>query len=101
MEVKQLIKKAKKGDDRAFYELMKIHKIRLLKIAISYLQNEGEALEALQEVTFRAYRSIKKVKQPEYFSTWLIRIMINYCHDQIQKKKQMTDTSLLDNILRL
>lgn len=98
MEVKQLIKKAKKGDDGAFYELMKIHKIRLLKIAISYLKNEGEALEALQEVTFRAYRSIKKVKQPEYFSTWLIRIMINYCHDQIQKKKQMTDTSLLDNI---
>ncbi|MFE8698931.1 sigma-70 family RNA polymerase sigma factor [Cytobacillus sp. FJAT-53684] len=98
MEVKELIKLAKKGDDGAFYELMQLHKVRLLKIAISYLHNEVDALEALQEVTFRSYRSIKKVKQPEYFSTWLIRIMINYCHDQIHKKKSIADTSLLDNI---
>ncbi len=98
MEVMSLIKKAKKGDDEAFYELMQIHKIRLLKIAYSYLRNEEDALEALQEVTFRAYRSIHKVKEPDYFSTWLIRIMLNYCHDQARRKKRIADTELLDNL---
>ena len=98
MEVMSLIKKAKKGDDGAFYELMQIHKIRLLKIAFSYLRNEEDALEALQEVTFRAYRSIHKVKEVEYFSTWLIRIMLNYCHDQARKKKRITDTGILENL---
>ncbi|MBY0122111.1 sigma-70 family RNA polymerase sigma factor [Bacillus sp. S/N-304-OC-R1] len=93
-----LIKKAKKGDDGAFYELMQIHKIQLLKIAFSYLRNEDDAMEALQEVTFRAYRSIHKVKEAQYFSTWLIRIMLNYCHDQAQKKKRIAENSLLDNL---
>ncbi len=98
MEIEELLKKAKKGDDGAFYELMQMHKVQLLKIALSYLRNEEEALEALQEVTFRAYQSIKKVKQPEYFSTWLIRIMLNYCHDQHKKKKKVTYTNLDENI---
>lgn len=99
MEVMTLIKKAKKGDDGAFYELMQIHKIQLLKIAFSYLRNEEDSLEALQEVTFRAYRSIHKVKEAQYFSTWLIRIMLNYCHDQARRKKRIADgNGLLDNL---
>ncbi|WP_313802576.1 sigma-70 family RNA polymerase sigma factor [Cytobacillus sp.] len=98
MNVEILIKKAKKGDDTSFYELMQVHKERLLRMAISYLRNEEEALEALQEVTFRAYRSIKKVKHAEYFSTWLIRIMINYCHDQSRKRKRIADSNLLDQL---
>lgn len=98
MEIKELLKKAKKGDDGAFYELMQIHKVRLLKMALSYLRDEEEALEALQEVTFRAYQAIKKVKQPDYFSTWLIRIMLNYCHDQHKKTKRMVYTNLDENL---
>ncbi|MBP2242461.1 RNA polymerase sigma-70 factor (ECF subfamily) [Cytobacillus eiseniae] len=99
MDVEKLIKKAKKGDDASFYELMQLHKERLLRIAISYLRNEGEALEALQEVTVRAYCSIKKVKHATYFSTWLIRIMINYCHDQSRKRKRNADSSVIDQLV--
>ncbi|MGD6943339.1 sigma-70 family RNA polymerase sigma factor [Cytobacillus gottheilii] len=96
MEIADLLKKARKGDEHAFYLLLKIHRDRLLKVAISYLKNEGEALEALQEVTFRAYKSIKKVKKPEYFSTWITRIMLNYCHDQAKHRKRMTVTDLFE-----
>ncbi|MGG0718285.1 sigma-70 family RNA polymerase sigma factor [Robertmurraya massiliosenegalensis] len=84
----QLVKKAISGNDEAFLELIKIHKIDLYKTALSYLRNEGEALEAVQEVTYRAYKSMRKIKEPAYFKTWLIRIMINYCHDQLRKKKR-------------
>ncbi|MFO1442515.1 sigma-70 family RNA polymerase sigma factor [Bacillus sp. Bva_UNVM-123] len=77
---------------------MQIHKIQLLKIALSYLRNEDDALEALQEVTFRAYQAVKKVKQPEYFSTWLIRIMLNYCHDQFKKKNRLVYADVDANI---
>lgn len=101
MEIIELLKKAKKGDDGAFYEVMQMHKVRLLKIALSYLRNEGEALEALQEVTFRAYQSINKVKEPEYFSTWLIRIMLNYCHDQQKKKKRVAYTNVDKNMAEI
>ncbi|MGM0789794.1 MAG: sigma-70 family RNA polymerase sigma factor [Bacillota bacterium] len=96
--MKELIKKAKKGDDDAFYVLIQMHKTQLLKIAVSYLHNEEEALEALQEVTFRAYRSLHKVKQAEYFSTWLVRIMLNYCHDQSRRRKRIADPKYIDDL---
>ena len=77
------------GDDAAFTELMDRHKIQMYKMAYSYLRNEDDAVEALQEVTFRAYRALKKIKNPDFFSTWLIQILLNYCMDVQKSKKRM------------
>lgn len=89
MELQELIQKAKKGDETAFYELMQLHKVRLYRIALSYLKNSEDAVEALQEVTYRAYKSIRKVKEPQYFTTWLTRILLNYCNDELKKRKRL------------
>lgn len=83
-----LVKKAIKGDNEAFLALMHSYEEALYRTAFSYLKNEGDSLEAIQEVTYRAYRSIKTVKEPTYFKTWLIRIMMNYCQDVIKKSKR-------------
>lgn len=88
MENKLLVEKAKKGDEEAFFILIAKHKEQLYRIAFSYLKNEGDSLEAIQEVTYRAFKGIRKVKQPDYFSTWLIKIMINYCSDHLKKRKR-------------
>jgi RNA polymerase sigma-70 factor (TIGR02954 family) len=84
-----LVKDAIKGNDSAFLELIKLYKIDLYKTALSFLRNEEDALEAIQEVTYRAYKSVGSIKEPSYFKTWLIRIMINYCNDQLKKKKRV------------
>lgn len=84
----QLEKQAISGDDQAFLQLMKLYKIDLYKTALAYLKNSDEALEAIQEVTYRAYKSIHSVREASYLKTWLIRIMINYCNDQLKKKKR-------------
>lgn len=86
MDVYALLKATKKGDSEAFFQLITGHKKQLYRVAFSYLKNEQDALEAIQEVTFRAYKKIKKVKEPKYFSTWLTRIMINYCADELKRK---------------
>ena len=57
------------------------------RTALAYLKNEGDALEAVQEVTFRAYEKIHSLKKPEYAKTWLVRIMMNYCRDVLHKQK--------------
>lgn len=85
----QLVQRAIKGDDEAFLKLMQLYKVDLYKTALSFLKNEGEALEAIQEVTFRAYKSIQSVRETSYFKTWLVRIMINYCNDQLRKSKRV------------
>ena len=88
-EEHEMIKRAIKGDDRAFIQCIQLYKVDLYKTALSFLRNEAEALEAIQEVTYRAYKSIRTVREAAYFKTWLIRIMINYCHDQLKKKKRV------------
>ncbi|QFK70722.1 sigma-70 family RNA polymerase sigma factor [Pradoshia sp. D12] len=82
-----LVQRAIKGDDTAFLTLLDLHKEQLYRTAIVYLKNEGEALEAIQETTFRAYRSIKKLREPSYFSTWLVRILLNVCSNELKAKK--------------
>ncbi|AZU60735.1 sigma-70 family RNA polymerase sigma factor [Neobacillus mesonae] len=94
----RLVKKAIKGDDSAFLQLIELYKIDLYKTALSFLRNEEEALEAVQEVTYRAYKNRKSVKEPSYFKTWLLRIMINYCNDQLKKQKRVI---LNDEILNM
>lgn len=84
-----LVKKAKKGDEDALYQLILSHKEQLYRMAISYLKNEDDAVEAIQETTYRAYKGIKKLRKNEYFTTWLIRILLNYCHDEVKKKKRV------------
>lgn len=85
----KLVKKAIKGDDTAFLQLIHLYKIELYKTALSFLRNEEEALDAVQEVTYRAYKNRKKLKEPIFFKTWLIRIMINYCNDQLKRQKRV------------
>jgi len=90
MESQQTIVAAIKGDAEAFYELMNLHKNQLYRIAFRYLKSEQDALEAIQETTFRAYRSVKRLKEPKYFQTWLIRILINTCNDELKRSKAQT-----------
>ncbi|SFB07314.1 MULTISPECIES: sigma-70 family RNA polymerase sigma factor [unclassified Bacillus (in: firmicutes)] len=88
-EEERLAEQAINGDDEAFLKLIHLYKIDLYKTALSYLRNEGEALEAIQEVTYRAYKKIHTVRDASFIKTWLIRIMINYCNDFLKKKKRL------------
>lgn len=79
---------AKRGDDEAFYSLITQYEEKLYRIAYTYLKNETDALEAVQEVTCRAYMHIRKLKEPNYFGSWLIRILMNYCADELKKRER-------------
>lgn len=89
MDQLELIQLAKQGDSNAFYNLICEHKIQMYKIAYSYFRNEQDALEAIQETTYRAFNSLQKLKQEQYFKTWLFRILINYCIDENKRKKKI------------
>lgn len=98
MEENEITIKAIKRDEQAFIQLMQLHKGALYRTAFAFLKNEHDAIEAIQEVTFRAYQKIHTVKEPQYMKTWLIRIMINYCQDQLKKKKRFISNEVLQEI---
>ncbi|TFE01357.1 sigma-70 family RNA polymerase sigma factor [Jeotgalibacillus sp. R-1-5s-1] len=98
MDLVSLAEKAIKKDDDAFIAMIREVRTDLYKTAYAYLKNEDDALEAIQEVTFRAYRSIGKLKEPAYCKTWLIRITINVCQDELKKRKQIIRTEVNDQL---
>ena len=99
MEDIEIVKQAIAGDDDSFIIVMQNHKETLYRTALAFLKNEHDALEAMQEVTYRAYKKIHTLKEPAYLKTWLIRIMMNYCQDQLKKNKRMViDEHLIDTL---
>ena len=89
MELEEKIIKAKKGDDNAFYELISERKEILYKTAFTYVKNKEDALDILNETVYRAFISIKRLKEPEFFNTWLTRILINCALDTLRKDKKV------------
>ncbi|WP_219837221.1 sigma-70 family RNA polymerase sigma factor [Paenibacillus sp. R14(2021)] len=88
MDNDSLVNAAQRGDDAAFYRFITLHQDKMYRIAFTYLKNENDSLEAIQEVTCRAYMQLHKLKEPRYAGTWLIRILMNYCADEINKRSR-------------
>lgn len=98
MEEVEIAIRAIERDEQAFIQLLQLHKNALYRTALAFLKNEHDAIEAMQEVTLRAYEKIHTVKEPNYMKTWLIRIMMNYCQDQLKKKKRFISSEVLQEI---
>ncbi|MBY0223217.1 MULTISPECIES: sigma-70 family RNA polymerase sigma factor [Sporosarcina] len=89
MNYSKLLKKAQKGNDQAFLTLIDQEKEKLYRIAFTYVKNETDALDIVQETIYKAYTSISSLKEPAYFSTWLTRILINSSLDFIRKNNKV------------
>ena len=64
-------------------------KARLYRTAYLYLGSEADALEAVDEAVYQALRALRKLRQPEFFETWLTRILINECHRELRRRKRL------------
>ena len=81
----KLVREAAKGNREAFGELIIMHQEYLYKLAYMYTKNEQDALDAVQECAMRAMISMDRLREPEYFKTWITRILINSIY--LEKKK--------------
>ncbi len=81
----KLVEKAAKGNREAFGELIIMHQEYLYKLAYMYTKNEQDALDAVQECAMRAMISMDKLREPQYFKTWITRILINSIYRAQQK----------------
>lgn len=92
-----IIKKAIKGDRLSYEKLIKNNKEYLYKLAFLYVKNEQDALDILQETVYKGFLNIKKLKNIQFFNTWISRILINTSIDFIKKRERTTTTLITDN----
>ena len=93
MEEVFLVKRATKGDRQSFEKLMDIYFDRLCREAYIRCKYEEDVKEIVQETIYKAYRNIRSLKEPQYFKTWLSRILINVANDYL-RNKGMVDLEL-------
>lgn len=86
--MKNLLEKATAGDPQAILSLIEQDEEILYPIAYTYMKNEQDALDAMQDMTYRALKKMHTVKNPELARTWLVRVLINCCIDMLNKRIQ-------------
>ncbi|MDD1505548.1 sigma-70 family RNA polymerase sigma factor [Lysinibacillus xylanilyticus] len=76
-------------DEQAFLYLLKQYEQTMYRMAFAYLKNEHDAIEAVQEATYRSLKKKHTLKESAYFGTWLVRILLNVCHDMRKKSMRL------------
>lgn len=63
-------------------------KPRLYRTALLYLGGESQAADAVDEAIYKGFLARKKLRQPEYFTTWLTRILMNVCNAELRRQRR-------------
>lgn len=78
---------ARKGDQRAFAEIVELYKDKIFHLAYRMLNNRHEAEDVVQETFLRVFRNLDRYDENLKFSTWIYRIGTNLCIDRLRKRK--------------
>ena len=91
---KALVQQAKAGDRNAFAALVSAYEGKIYNLALRYLGNREDAMDASQEVFLRVFRFLPGFQEESGFSTWIYRIGVNVCKDMLVKRNKRNELSL-------
>lgn len=100
MDIKQEVKKARKGDHEAFTRIVLSMKMKMYGLAYSILRSNDDCADAMQETILKAYKSLHTLKKPEYFQSWIFRILINECNQLLRNKSRLVPVENFDHIAK-
>lgn len=88
MDLVNEVKRAKQGDKSSFANLIHHFEKDMYIVSKSILHDDNDCADAVSESILKAYESISQLKQPRYFKTWLMKILVNNCYQirRLQKK---------------
>src|SRR4051812_36725569 len=89
-----LVRAAQKGDMAAFEELVARHRDKIYARAFSMMRNEEEAIDLSQEAWVKGWQRLAQFQGESSFGTWMTRIVINLCLDQLRKQKRQRTESI-------
>ena len=89
-----LVRAAQQGDMGAFEELVGRHRDKIYARAYSMMRNEEEAIDLSQEAWVKGWQRLAQFQGDSSFGTWMTRIVINLCLDQLRKQKRQRTESI-------
>jgi RNA polymerase sigma-70 factor (ECF subfamily) len=89
-----LVRAAQRGEMPAFEELVARHRDKIYARAYSMMRNEEEALDLSQDAWVKGWQRLKQFQGEASFATWMTRIVINLCLDQLRRRKRQYAESI-------
>jgi RNA polymerase sigma-70 factor (ECF subfamily) len=96
-----LIQKLKSNDREAFYELVALYKDGVLTTCYRFLLNQEDAEDVSQEVFVEVYQSIGSFREESKLSTWIYRIAVTKCLNELKKRQRKKRFSALSKVLHI
>lgn len=93
MGLDELVIYTQQGHQEAFRYIVQQCNQRLFRVAISVLNNDHDAQDALQNAYLNAYQKIHTFKGDALFTTWITRIVLNECYQLLRKQKPNVELS--------
>jgi len=95
MDEEALVASARKGDVRAFNQLVLLHQGMAYNVAYRILGDADAAADATQDAFLSAFKAIRQFRGGS-FKAWMLRIVTNSCYDQLRAKHRRPSESLDD-----
>ncbi len=95
-----LVLAAMAGQRLAFQQLMALYEEKIYRMIFFRIRSRLDAEDICQDVFIQAFKSIKRLKDPERFSGWLFRIAANRIKDHYRKKRVRAIFSFLPDVER-
>lgn len=84
----ELLARVVEGEHAAFDQIMRHHEDKVFSVCLRIMGNRELALDATQETFLTAFRKASQFKGNSALGTWIYRIAVNTCYDQLRKEKR-------------
>jgi RNA polymerase sigma-70 factor, ECF subfamily len=93
----EAVRKFLSGEEEAFSRIVRHWEKRIYNLAWRMLNNREDAQDVVQETFFSVFRSIRSLRTPGSFSTWIYQIALNHC--RARRRSRASNSSLVDSAM--
>ncbi len=89
IDEKELIRQAKSGNLKAYEEIIGLYEKKVFSTIYYMVKNDNEVEDIAQEVFIKIYKNLGNFKEESSLYTWIYRITVNVCIDELKKRKKV------------
>lgn len=89
MTDEELVEKVKKGDADVYEKIIQKYQSKVFGLIYNMTKNQNDIEDLAQEVFIKIYKNLGKFKGESSLYTWIYKITVNLCLDEMKKRKNV------------
>ena len=83
-----LVRRFRAGEPDAFTEIVRRHQQRVYSLCLRMLGEADAAADVAQDTFLTVLRKLESFRGDAAFTTWLHRVAVNACYDELRRKRR-------------